>query len=357
MNLTFTLRKAFLATAILSTSLFSCTDDNESDPISRTDYDFDNVDYSGQTARIMMLDSLESYIKSGNDGVTALSADDMNAIYTNESGDLFGSSKDLESKTANDPTLLANVYDQVPAYFASAEAASGNEENIIGGRLFDANGHEPAQMVGKGLMGAVLYYQSVSYYLTPEKLNAGDNETVTEGKGTDMEHYWDEGFGYFGASQDFLSNEEATNYYWAKYAVSRSDVYDVRADIFNAFIAGRQAIIDKDYEERDLQAAIIQEKWEELVAINVVHYANSVISDTELGDILHHWSEAVAFATALQYNSSKKISNEDIALVLASLYSEDIKNEDKTALNAKMEAAKAVIKSTYGFSDEVMSAL
>ncbi|ANQ48701.1 DUF4856 domain-containing protein [Flammeovirga sp. MY04] len=349
--------KLFISLLALSSIFFSCSDDTDTTPATRVNYDFDNVDYSGQTARIMMLDSLESYIKSANDGATAITATHMNAIYTNESGDLFGSSKDLESKTANDPTLIANVYDQVPAYFASAEVASGNADNIIGGRLFDAEGHEPAQMVGKGLMGAVLFYQSVSYYLTAEKLNAGDNETVTEGKGTDMEHYWDEAFGYFGATTDYLTNEEGTNYYWAKYAASRSSVYDVRADIFNAFIAGRQAIADKDYEERDVQAAIIQAKWEELVAINVVHYANSVISDTELGDILHHWSEAVAFATALQYNTSKTITNENIAVILAALYSDDIKNEDKTALNAKMEAAKAVIKSTYGFSDEVMSNL
>ncbi|OHX65748.1 DUF4856 domain-containing protein [Flammeovirga pacifica] len=349
--------KSLISLIAISSVLFSCNDDSDSTPSAKTDYDFANVDYSGQTARIMMLDSLESYIKSGNDGVTKLSAVDMNAIYTNESGDLFGSSKDLESKTANDPTLLANVYTQIPFYFASAEAASGNMDNIIGGRLFDANGHEPAQMVGKGLMGAVLYFQSVSYYLTPEKLEGADNETVTEGKGTDMEHYWDEGFGYFGATTDYLSNEEATKYYWAKYAASRADVYDVRGDIFNAFIAGRQAISDKDYETRDAQAIIIQNKWEELVAINVVHYANSVISDTELGDILHHWSEAVAFATALQYNTSKVITNEEIAGVLGSLYVEDIKNANKEALNAQMEAAKAIIKNTYGFSDEVMSNL
>ncbi|AZQ61882.1 DUF4856 domain-containing protein [Flammeovirga pectinis] len=357
MTISSSLKKTIIASTLIATSLFSCSEVEDAindiiTPEIPTTYTFEHVNYSGQTARIQMLDSLERYIKSGNDGVTKLSTSDMNAIYTNESGDLFGSSKDVESKTANDTDLKVNVYGKIPTYFISAADASGNQDNINGGRLFNVNGHEPAQMVAKGLMGATLYYQSVSNYLTNEKLDGADNETVEEGEGTAMEHYWDEGFGYFGAATDYADNTEAKNWYWAKYAKSRADVYDVSGDIFNAFIAGRVAIASKDYEERNKQRDIIIAKWEELVAINVIHYLNSLATDTEVGDQMHHWSEALAFAWCLQYNSSKVISSSEISNIIDLLGDSvnDVSSDDITAV-------KAALKSTYGFSDEVVNNL
>lgn len=345
-----------LATSVFVASIFfSCSDVEEIiediTPDLPSTYTFDHVDYSGQTARIQMLDSLERYIKSGNDGVTVLDAVKMTEIYTNSSEDLFGSSKDLESKTYGEVGLTLDVKEEITNYFNKAEAASGSENNIYSGRLFDVNGHEPAQMVGKGLMGATLYYQSVSNYLTDEKLDV-DNEEVVEGSGTKMEHYWDEGFGYFGAAADYMTNDSAKNWYWAKYAKSRADIYDVSGDIFNAFIAGRVAIAAKDYDERNRQRDIILEKWEELVAINVIHYLNSVLKDTDEGDSMHHWSEALAFSWALQYNSSKKISLSDLEKVIT-LHGNNV-NELST--NDIIEI-KHILQVTYGFSTDVVTNL
>lgn len=358
MKFSSSLSKALISATIITGSLFSCT---ESDPINGDDpvnpelpttYTFDNVDYSGQTARIQMLDSLERYIKTGNDGVTGLDSGIMNDIFSNKSENLFGSSKDLESKTYEEEGLFVNVKKEIYSYFLKAEFASANSANIYEGRLFDTYGHEPAQMVAKGLMGATLYYQSVSNYLTNEKLDGADNETITEGKGTDMEHYWDEAFGYFGAATDYNTNAEAKNWYWAKYAKSRADVYDVSADIFNAFIAGRAAITAKDMDERNVQRDIIVAKWEELVAINVIHYLNAVLSDTTDGDRMHHWSEALAFAWGLQYNASKKISNADLEKVLT-LHGdkvEDLSTEDIIEI-------KNILQDTYGFSATIVTNL
>ncbi|MBB6460779.1 DUF4856 domain-containing protein [Flammeovirga kamogawensis] len=357
MTISSSLKKTFIASSLIATSLFSCSEVEDAindviTPDVPTTYTFEHVNYSGQTARIQMLDSLERYIKSGNDGVTKLEIDDMVDIYTNKSEGLFGSSKDLKSKTYGDEDLHVDVKDEVDGYFTKAYLHSGKEEFIIGGRLFDSNGHEPAQMVAKGLMGATLYYQSVSNYLTNEKLDGADNETVEEGDGTAMEHYWDEGFGYFGAAEDYATNEDAKNWYWAKYAKSRAGVYDVSGDIFNAFIAGRVAIAAKDYDERNKQRDIIVAKWEELVAINVIHYLNSLETDTELGDQMHHWSEALAFAWCLQYNASKVISTEDLNTVIDLLGDsvDDVSSEDIASI-------KTSLQTTYGFSTEVVNNL
>ncbi|NME72043.1 DUF4856 domain-containing protein [Flammeovirga aprica] len=345
------------ASALLATTLFSCSETkeiiNDLDPgyDVPTTYAFDNVDYSGQTARIQMLDSLERYIKSGNDGTTKLEESVMLSIYSNESGTLFNSSKDLESKTYDEATLTVNVKSEVYDYFKSAETASGNADNIYEGRLFDAEGHEPAQMVAKGLMGAVLYYQAVSYYLSDEKLDT-DNEEVTEGKGTAMEHYWDEAFGYFGAAADYPVNTEATNWYWAKYAKSRAGVYDVSGEIFTAFLKGRAAITAKDYDTRDAQRDIIVAKWEELVAINVIHYLNAILTDTTDGDRMHHWSEALAFAWCLQYNASKAITNDNLDKVIAAHGN----NVDELTTENIIEI-KSILQSTYGFTSEVVNSL
>ncbi|WP_052444249.1 DUF4856 domain-containing protein [Flammeovirga sp. OC4] len=347
------LANKFATSALIVSALFSCSESEEiiNDLDIPSTYAFDNVDYSGQTARIQMLDSLERYIKSGNDGVTNLEESVMQSVFANESGTLFGSSKDLESKTYGEAGLTVDVKTEVYAYFKSAEAASGNVANIYEGRLFDAEGHEPAQMVAKGLMGATLYYQAVSYYLSDEKLDA-DNEEVTEGKGTAMEHYWDEAFGYFGAAVDYPLNADAKNWYWAKYAKSRADVYDVSGDIFTAFVTGRAAITAKNYTVRDAQRDIIVAKWEELVAINVIHYLNSVLTDTTDGDRMHHWSEALAFAWCLQYNASKKISDADLDKVIAAHGN----NVDELTTENIIEI-KNILQSTYGFSAEVVNTL
>ena len=50
-----------------------------------TDYDFDNVSYSGQTARLNMLSELGSYAKSASEvGANALDATAMKNMFANE---------------------------------------------------------------------------------------------------------------------------------------------------------------------------------------------------------------------------------------------------------------------------------
>ena len=81
-----------------------------------------------------------------------------------------------------------------------------------------------------------------------------------------MEHYWDEGFGYlYGLDSQFkagLGTEAGgkdtanLNYYLNK-VNSQANEEGISQKIYDAFIAGRAAIVAKDYEERDKQAAIV----------------------------------------------------------------------------------------------------
>lgn len=344
-----------LLLAFLSALAFSCdsddTQDNTPDEIVLpTTFNFENASYTGQTARILMLDSLERLIKTAHDGTTTLVEQDLKDIYSNASGSLFGSSKDLESKTYESAKATIN------AYLASAASRSGNAANIEDGRLIDENGQEIVQMVAKGLMGSVLYYQATGSYLTDDKLDGADNATIEEGGYTKMEHYWDEAYGYYGLALTY-DGSEAKDYFWAKYADSRSSVYDVRADILNAFIAGRVAITNKDYTERNKQRDIIRQKWEELVAINAIHYINSTIADIDASEsVNHHWSEAKAFAEALLYNPAKVITVSELN-ELKGYIGTNPASGTNAELKENLQSANSLLQNVYGFSNEVMLGL
>ena len=348
--------------------LSSCEDENpvpQPEPEALTTYTFENVDYSGQTARIQQLSLLEAKAKSANDGTTKVTFDELNSIFENSSGDLAGSNKQIKDKTEQSSVA------EIEAYFQDIETYSGNTENIAGGKyLVNAEGIEPAQMIAKGLMGALLYYQATSVYLGDAKMDV-DNTEVIEGKGTAMEHHWDEAFGYFGAPADYLttSAEEQKNatdpskkaWYWAGYANGRASVVDVRENIFNAFIEGREAIGRKDIAARDKAIETIKKNWELLAAANVVHYINSAIEDLENnneGSFYHHMSEGKAFLYSLKYNLDKSISIAQINEIDALLgNSPKASFADKDATITALEQANLKLQEIFGFSNPQMTNL
>ena len=348
--------------------LSSCEDENPipgTDPVLPTTYTFENVDYSGQAARIQQLSMLETKAKSANDGTTKVTFDELNSIFENTSGDLAGSNKQIKDKTEQSSVA------EIEGYFVAIDTLSGNPENIAGGKyLVTANGIEPAQMIAKGLMGALLYYQATSVYLGDAKMNV-DNTEVIEGKGTAMQHHWDEAFGYFGAPVDYLtvSAEDQKNatdpskkaWYWAGYANGRASVVDVREDIFNAFIAGRAAIGRNDIAARDAAIATIKEKWELLAAANAVHYFNSAIEDLENNNVAsfyHHFSEGKAFLNTLKYNLDKTISIDDINAINTLLGNNPKASfENKDATTTALEEANLKLQEVFGFTDPQMNNL
>lgn len=357
------------AVLALSAGLFTvaCDDDNvvPSQAELPTTYNFENVDHSGQLQRIQMLDSLVRKISTANDPAVTVTAAELEGIYRNSSGTLFGSSKQIYDKTN---PADQNAYLE---YFQMVENLSGNPANIKGGRLISPEGQEPAQLVAKGLMGSLLYWQAIGNtgYLGDAKMDV-DNTSVTEGKGTDMQHHWDEAFGYFGAPHNYLetygkdaTTPETKAWFWAGYANKMAGLgVDVREDIFNAFIQGRDAIGRKDYATRDQAIATIREKWDLLVAASTLHYINSSLDDIAAGNsnaLYHHWSEGIGFANALKYNPAKKISDSNFTKLLQLMRespataSEDELNQFKQDL----QSASLLLIEAYGFTPEQVTSL
>ncbi len=284
-----------------------------------TTYSFENVDYSGQTARLDMLGELKSYLSSANTPGVILDTDRLKAMYENNATEAqwtgsYDESKQLRSKTFESevPSFLA-LLSEIAAASASAVAGSegqaGVVESLDGTKqyLLNANGIENTQLIEKGLMGACFYYQATQVYLGEGRMNV-DNETVTLGKGTEMEHHWDEAFGYWGVPTDFPSNT-ADLRFWGHYTNSRNALLEINQPFMDAFLAGRAAISNDDQTNRDQAIADVRTHWEQAVAGTAIHYLNSGIEKfDDMALRAHSLSEAIAFIYSLQFNPESTVS-------------------------------------------------
>ncbi|MFZ5469677.1 MAG: DUF4856 domain-containing protein [Myxococcota bacterium] len=277
----------------------------------------------------------------------------------------------------------------------------------IGAVHVTAEGHDLRELLQKFLDGAVGYSQGADDYLDddlPEKGLNSDHRQLLAGKPyTELEHTWDEGFGYFGAARDFAdyTAEEASaaggrteyakghhdtdgdglidltseyNFGHVVAAAKRdrtsaaSAKTDFAREAFKAFLAGRYLLATTHGELTVAQKAELRgyrdgalSNWEKGVAASTVHYINQVLQDMErfgtteykFTDHAKHWSELKAFALSLQFNRLSKLKEAQLdelhakvgqAPVLANRSTADIESY-KTALRQ----AKGLLGQVYGF--------
>jgi hypothetical protein len=293
-------------------------------------YNFSNVSFSGQTERLDQLEELVAYIETANTPGVELDAQTMLDMFANTNGDgggnfSFTSTKDLKSKCFE---LSVDKYEQIFEDAATGSQSTQAASNGVAGvmfnadstasRLYDANGFEYAELIEKGLMGSVFYYQATTVYMGDSKMDV-DNTDVTEGEGTAMQHHWDEAYGYFGASVDFPNTTDDARF-WAKYAVSRDGALNSIEELGTALRKGRAAIGKGNYEVRDEAIAEARAAWEKLCAGLAIHYLNSSI--TKIGndyDRNHALSEGIVFIDNLLYNEERTITQAEINEVKAKI--------------------------------------
>src|SRR5690606_22863517 len=124
--------------------------------------------------------------------------------------------------------------------------------------LCDENGVEYTQLIEKGLMGAVFYYQIAAVYLGEDKLGP---QVVKASR----QHHWDEAFGYFGVPVDFPTNVSGIRF-WGKYTDSRNALLGCNKKLMDAFLLGRAAIDNDDTETMNAQVTIIRDELERVIA-------------------------------------------------------------------------------------------
>lgn len=298
------------------------------------------VSFSGQTTRIQMANEIINHMKDFSATETTLlnMFSNKNNSFSNEA--LNSSSKNVKSKTAASKDffesnasgsaavradfegwLTAQVDEVFPAQnTVASEGIAGQIADGSSTRYVNAKGLEYNQALNKSLIGALMVDQILNNYISTSVLDAGsnkdnnNNDVVVDGKGyTNMEHKWDEAYGYlYGTSAD-KANPNATigsddsflNKYLGK-VDSDSDFSGIAQTIFEAFALGRAAIVAKDYTLRDAQTAILRENISQVVAVRAVYYLqqgkNLLAAETpDYGAAFHDLSEGYGFVYSLQF--------------------------------------------------------
>ena len=293
------------------------------------------VSFSGQTTRLNQVDEIYLALNSNTYNETQL--DEMfadGAGFTDSA--LNGTGKNVRGKTsascaAGSSATQAQFDAQIADFANNVVPAWSNDASAgIAGKLTDATrsihvnakGHEIDQTFVKGLIGGMTLDQIVNNYLQPCQLESGSrkddntNGVLSSGKNyTDMEHKWDEAFGYlYGQEEDAkradlgsAPNGKGTtlNKYFKK--VNDSNQPGIAEIVYNAFKKGRAAIVAGDYQVRDAQANIIQIHLSKVIGYKAVDYLNGYMSKMAAGntaDAFHALSEGYGFIMSLQFTNN-----------------------------------------------------
>ncbi|GIZ08426.1 DUF4856 domain-containing protein [Flavobacterium sp. UMI-01] len=389
--------KLFFSALTIATLAFTSCDDNDDAGLNYeipTDYTFERnstttVDYSGQSSRLLMLAEMGTYIGNAAKNGTVASATVLSNMYSKtnnpfSTSDLNTSGKQLKDKTAASKDYFSlslgggSTVEKatVQAFFETqltnaatasalpqANASAGVAGVYVDGtskRLFAANGLEPQQILLKGMMGACFLDQVVNNYLSTNKLDESTNvenntnKVLESGKSyTTMEHLWDEAYGYiYGAGG---------GKYWDSYITqvnADADFNTVTADIKNAFIKGRAAIVANDYTTRNAQINIIKEKLAIVPAVRAVFYlqeGKAKLTTDNGAKAFHALSEAYGFIMCLRYTNkpgtnAPYFTKAEVDTILSTLTAGTNGLWDVDYLNTKLDVLSTQIATKFGFT-------
>lgn len=394
----------------------SCSDDEPYippvDPATPvpTIYEFDREDistiaYPGQTVRQLLVQDMKIAIdKLGtSEGVALSSSDDLMKFYdyslvNNETlkdnilTSLSATAKNLTYYEIHPDKDLKGKVDA--DYSTEVNAQLTNWVNILVNNSQDPNklgtyevyidptmGYDLAQMIQKTLLGSVIYSQLVNVYLFD--ITDRDNITLLDGTNyTDMEHRFDEAWGYFGGARnmaDFTDNDLSTKEGGLPYKdnfITDSEIdwqseynfgFSVNAGkrdlgsttgtdfskaIFDAFLTGRTAIVNKDIPTLATQRQVIIDNIEKVLAATAIHYINDVSANldaiaadptTSPADFYKHWGEMFKFTEMLRYNRSTPVTELQTILTTLMVTSEVTYPKDLVDDIAKIAAYKTAL--------------
>ena len=334
------------------------------------------VSYSGQTSRLKMADEIYSALNTNT-----FTKSQLLEMFNDGTGfsdaSLNSSGKKMGNKTAGSQLASATVkpmFDAMLTDFAdnvipnwAVDAANGTAGKLTDATRsihVNAKGHEIDQTFIKGIIGAMNLDQIVNNYITPYQLDSGtriadnDNNVLSSGKDyTDMEHKWDEGFGYlYGQEADATrldlgvsptGNGTTLNKYFKK--INASNQVGIGITVFDAFRRGRAYIVAKQYDKRDAEATIIKKELSKVMAYKTVDYLNGYMTKIAAGntaDAFHALSEAYGFVMGLQFTNdgtdNPYFSNSEVNAFLT------LMDNFWTVQNSDLEAIRDQVKTKFG---------
>lgn len=220
-------------------------------------------------------------------------------------------------------------------------------------------GYDLGEMFQKTALGGVAWSHGLNtYFKGVEHKNNEDIVVIGDVTlpYTEMEHHFDEVFGYFGTARNFLdfTDEDLSavisggnyrdnfvedglidleteyNYGFALEAANRDlsswTTTDYSQTIFNALCEGRQAIVRQDYDSLVLMKEIILTNWEEVVATTAIHYINGTLSfvnhlvnepnnsNFSYDSLYENWSAMYKYTEMLRYNYNNRFTEWEMVL-------------------------------------------
>ena len=302
-----------------------------------TTYSFANstgnstVNYAGQTDRINQLAEMIDYAESGETSV--IDAQILKDMFANTGGNgnghfTFTSTRQLKDKCFSlDQALIESYFDSIAiasANFAST-ASNGQAGTLTSGAstyLISANGFDYAELIEKTIMGAVFEYQALNVYFGSDKMSADNTTPVDALNGlyyTEMQHYWDEAFGYFGVPTDFPTT--VNDKFWDEYCTLNDPVLNSNQIMMHNFLKGRAAIVNKEYADRDVTITNIRDMWEKIAAYSAMHYLDQATGyfGNDNAKFLHALSEAYGFIYCLRYapDETRHMTQAEVTALIA----------------------------------------
>lgn len=343
--------RAMLFASVVAFGLVSCSDDEEPTPPAqqdlRTKIDYAKVtpatpykslfidakgdttaDLKSGTDRYRMFQALNYYLGSAVRDSAALDATVMKNMFANsgnpfsdiKSGavlvngnDLNASGVQLRGVTASSRATADVERGLLEGYFTQmAEASKSVKATAVKGKagklgtyLVDANGIEIAQIIQKGLIGA-LQLDYIGNVVMDKGLDA-DNTTLVSGKKyTALEHNWDEAFGlltpnpiFLEGATDAAKGAKATESFLGSYLWEYNKA--AYSKIHTAFLRGRVAIVNNDKTELKTQATFIRTEMEKAIASAALGYLSKWKSGTTDAARAHAIGEGLGFIYSLRY--------------------------------------------------------
>ena len=351
---------------------------------SRFEVGASSVSYSGQVVRNLLARDMEVVARYPD-----ITADDLYSYYENSNPDeiiihesdaidfLQERYSDISTKNLSgkiDASSVVLGYDLTADILMDEWFYSIESDGYISSQDLSLD-----RLIERGLLGAVMYFQASSVYLDGIENTDNTIQYFDDRPYTEMEHRWDQAFGYFGASRDYGLQDNQTqrfwydsnsdgyidylsecNLGWAPYAARRDncngcDTGDFASTLFNAFVLGRHLISTASpISEVLVQRGIILSTWEKLIAANIIHYINDFENymdfDSDI-ELLTDWSKMRGHAIALQYNNSNIISNSDLLTVINLMGNFPPDVDSMPSYLVELTTIKEMFKSIYSFTD------
>ena len=265
------------------------------------------------------------------------------------------------------------------------------------------DGHDLTTLIHTFLIMAVPFSQVTDDYLDDDTDGKGlkaDHSEIVDGKNhTQLEHAWDEGFGYFGAARDFLNytNDEVvtgmsldsdedgyidlkTEYNWShmiwaasvdKGTQSSTNPTAFASSAIEALIQGRAYIANTPLgtPQDDYLSTLSEfrntavDNWDHALAGTVAHYLNEVLDhmnnfDTSDYDFEAHatsWSALKGISLGLQFNPRSTFTDTNFytfhSLIGDAPVLPNAEAASTTNYISNLEMARTLIATTYGFED------